>query len=129
MPFAVEVSGLLGLLVVLLGSWGILAPKGITRLVTRLGTRQGLRLAVAFRLVLGLALWFAATESRAPLLLQVLGLVAIVSAILIATMGVARFQATTRWWSALSATSQRLWSSLAVAFGAIVLWALLPVAT
>ena len=128
-PLAVELSGLMGVLVVLIGAWGILAPARITDFVSRFSSKGGLWASSAIRLVLGLALWFAAPESRAPLLLQVLGVVAIVAGIMIPFMGVERFEALIAWWTKLSPSSQRLWSLAAVAFGAVVLWALLPVAT
>lgn len=129
MPFAVEISGLLGVFIVLMGAWGFLAPARITDLVNRFGTKGGLWFAAAIRLVLGLALWFAAPQSRAPVLLQVLGVVAIIAAVVIPFMGADRFKNLIAWWGKLSPTSQRLWSLFAVAFGAVILWALLPAAT
>jgi hypothetical protein len=129
MPFAVELSGLLGVLIVLMGAWGVLAPARTTDLVNRFGSKGGLWFAAGIRLVLGLALWFAAPQSRAPLLLQVLGVVAIVAAVVIPLMGLDRFKALVDWWSKLSPGAQRLWSLVAVAFGAAILWALLPAAT
>ena len=128
-PLAVELSGLLGVLIVLMGAWGVLAPARITAFVNRFSSQGGLWASAAIRLVLGLALWFAAAESRAPLLLQVLGVVALVAAVVIPFMGVDRFKALIDWWAKLSPASQRLWCLVAVAFGAVILWALLPVAT
>jgi len=128
-PLAVEISGLLGVFVVLVGAWGVLAPSRMSTLVDRFGSTGGLWFAAAFRLVLGLALWFAAPQSRAPLLLQVLGVVAIIAAIVIPFMGIERFKAMLGWWTKLSTGSQRAWSLVAVALGAAILWALLPVAT
>lgn len=129
MPFAVEISGLLGVLIVLMGAWGVLAPARITDFVHRFASRGGMWSAAAVRVVVGLALWFAAPQSRAPLLLQVLGVIAIVAAVVIPLLGVARFSALIGWWSKLSPSGKRAWSLLSVAFGAIILWALLPVAT
>lgn len=129
MPFAVELSGLLGVFIVLVGAWGVLAPDRITAFVDRFGSAGGLWFAAAIRLVLGLALWFAAPVSRAPMLLQALGVIAIVAAAVIPLMGVDRFKAMISWWAALSPAVQRLWSLVAVAFGALILWALLPAAT
>lgn len=129
MPLAVEISGLLGVFIVLMGAWGVLAPSRITDLANRFGSKGGLWFAAGIRLVLGFALWFAAPQSRAPLLLQVLGVAAIIAAVVIPFMGVDRFKAMIGWWAKLSTTSQRAWSLVAVAFGAAVLWALLPAAT
>ena len=129
MPFAVELSGLLGVFIVLMGAWGVLAPARITALVNRFSGRAGLWVAVGIRLVLGLALWFAAPLSRAPLLLQALGILAIVAAVVLPFLGVERFNALIDWWRELAPVSQRRWSLAAVAFGAAILWALLPVAS
>jgi hypothetical protein len=129
MPFAVEISGFLGVFILLLGVWGVLAPSRITDFATRLSSKGGLWFAAGIRLVFGLALWFAAPASRAPLLLQVLGAVALVAAVIIPLMGVDRFKALVDWWTKLSPTAMRVSCLLAVAFGAVILWALLPAAT
>lgn len=129
MPFAVELSGLLGVFIVLVGAWGVLAPARITDFVRRFGSRGGLWFAAGIRLILGLALWFAAPQSRAPLLFQALGVVAIVAAVVIPLMGVDRFEALIEWWARLSAGAQRAWSLVAIVFGAVILWALLPAAS
>ena len=129
MPFAVELSGLLGVFVLLVGVWGVLAPSRMVDFVERFGTKGGLIFAVAIRVIIGLALWFAAPSSRAPLLLQVLGVLAIVAAVALPLMGLERFKALLLWWTKLSPATQRLNSLLAVAFGAAILWALLPAAT
>jgi hypothetical protein len=129
MPFAVEISGLLAVFVVLIGAWGVLAPSRITDFVTRFGSKGGLWIATGIRLVLGLALWFAAPVSRAPLLLQVLGVIALVAAVVLLFMGADRFKALVNWWTKLSPTAMRFNCLFALAFGAVILWALLPAAT
>jgi hypothetical protein len=129
MPFAVEISGLLAVFTLLIGAWGVLAPSRIIDFVTRFGSKGGLWFAAGIRLVLGLALWFAAPVSRAPLLLQVLGMIALVAAFVLPFMGVDRFKALINWWTKLSPTVVRLNCLLAVAFGGVILWALLPAAT
>lgn len=126
MPFAVEISGLLAAATMLIGVWGVLAPARLADFATRFGSPAGLWFAAGLRLVFGLALWFAASASRAPLLLQVLGIVALVAAVVIPFMGVDRFKRLIDWWTRLSPTAMRLNSLFAVAFGAVVLWALLP---
>lgn len=128
MPFAIEISGLLGVFSLLMGVWGVLVPSRLADLVTRFGSKGGLWVAAAIRLVFGLALWFAAPASRAPLLLQVLGVIALVAAVVLPFMGVDRFKRLIDWWTGLSPTAMRFNSLFAIAFGAAVLWALLPAA-
>lgn len=128
MPFAVEISGFLGVFTLLMGVWGVLVPSRLSAFVTRFGSQRGLWLAAAIRLVFGLALWFAAPASRAPLLLQVLGVVALLAAVILPFMGVERFKRLIDWWTKLSPNAMRFNSLFAVAVGAAILWALLPVA-
>lgn len=128
MPFAVEISRFLGVFTLLMGLWGVLTPARLAEFVTRFGSKGGLWFAAGIRLVLGLALWFAAPASHAPLLLQVLGVLALVAAVVLPFMGVDRFKRLIDWWTNLSPTAMRFNSLFAVAFGAVILWALLPVA-
>jgi hypothetical protein len=129
MPFAVEISGLLGVFALLMGVWGVLAPSRLIDFVNRFSSKGGLWFAAGIRLVFGLALWFAAPASHAPLLLQVLGVLALVAAVVLPFMGVDRFKALIDWWTKLSPTAIRFNCLFAVAFGGVILWALLPVAT
>jgi len=116
-------------LALLIGVWGVLAPGRVTELVSRFGSAGGLWFAAAVRLVFGLGLWFAAPASRAPLLLQVLGVIALIAALVLPFLGVDRFKSLIEWWTKLSPTAVRLNCLLAVAVGAAVLWALLPAAS
>jgi uncharacterized protein YjeT (DUF2065 family) len=128
-PFAIEISGLLGVFTLLMGVWGVLVPARLADFVIRFGSKSGLWFAAGIRLVFGLALWFAAPASRAPLLLQVLGVLALVAAVVLPFLGVERFKRLIDWWTALSANAMRVNSLFAVAVGAAILWALLPVAS
>ena len=129
MPFAVEISGLLGVFTLLMGVWGFLAPARLADFVTRFGSQRGLWFAAGIRLVFGLALWFAAPASRAPLLLHVLGVLALIAALVLPFLGVERFKRLIDWWTALSPNAMRFNSLFAVAVGGTILWALLPVAS
>jgi len=129
MPFAVEISGFLGVFTLLMGVWGVLAPSRLVDFATRFGTAGGLWFAAGIRVVFGLALWFAGPASRAPLLLQVLGAITLVAGVMLPFIGVDRFKALLDWWTRLSPTAMRIWCVFAVAFGAAILWALLPAAT
>ena len=129
MPFAIEISGFLGVFTLLMGFWGVLVPARLSAFVTRFSSQRGLWVAAAIRLVFGLALWFAAPASRAPLLLQVLGVIALIAAVILPFMGVDRFKRLIDWWTQLSPAAMRFNSLFAVAVGAAILWALLPVAS
>ena len=128
MPFAVELSGFFALFVLLIGAWGILAPSRILDFANRFGTSGGLWVASAIRVVFGLALWFAAPASRAPLLLQVLGAITVLAGVMLPFLGVDRFKALIDWGTKLSPNKLRAWCLLALALGGTLLWALLPAA-
>jgi hypothetical protein len=129
MPFAVEISGFLGVFTLLMGVWGVLAPSRLVDFASRFGTKGGLWFAAGIRVVFGLALWFAAPGSRAPILLQVLGAITLAAGMTLPFLGVDRFKALLDWWTRLSQTAMRFSSVFAVAFGAVILWALVPAAT
>ena len=129
MPFAVEISGFLAAFTVLIGVWGVLVPSRLIAFAARFGTTRGLWFAAGIRVVLGLALWFAAPASRAPLLLQVLGAIALVAGLMLPFIGLERFKALLDWWTQLSPVAIRVSAVFSIAFGAAVLWALMPSAT
>jgi len=76
------------------------------------------------RLCFGLALWFAAPDTRLPMLLRALGALAIVGAAALPLVGYARFERLIKWWTNQSHFVMRLWSLLATAIGGVVLWSL-----
>ncbi len=129
MPLAVEISGLVAVFALLIGAWGVLAPSRIADVAIRLSTMAGLWVAAGIRVVFGLALWFAAPASHAPLLLQVLGAITLLAGVMLPFLGIDRFKALIDWAKRLSPTAMRLWCAAAVAVAAIILWALVPVAT
>jgi uncharacterized protein YjeT (DUF2065 family) len=59
----------------------------------------------------------------------VLGVLALVAAVVLPFLGVERFKRLIDWWTALSPNAMRFNSLFAVAVGAAILWALLPVAS
>ena len=129
MPFAVEISGLLAVFTLLMGAWGILVPSRLVDFATRFRSQGGLWFAAGVRVVFGLALWFAAPASRLPVLLQVLGAITLLAGLTLPFIGVDRFKALLDWWTKLSTTAKRFSAVFALAFGGVILWALLPAAT
>jgi hypothetical protein len=112
------------LFVFVMGAWGLFAPGSIFAFISGWSSRTGFWLAVLLRLSFGLALWFAAPDTRLPLLLRALGAVAIVAAAALPLIGYARFKRVIEWWTERSHFVMRMWSLLAVAIGGLVLWSL-----
>ena len=112
------------LFVFVMGAWGVFAPGSIFAFVSGWSSKTGFWLAVLLRLCFGLALWYAAPDTRLPVLLRALGALAIVSAAALPLVGYERFERVIEWWIKHPPWAMRLWSLLAVGIGGVVLWSL-----
>ncbi len=113
-----------GLFIFVMGAWGVFAPGSIFAFISGWSSKSGFWLAVLLRLCFGLVLWFAAPDTRLPILLQTLGVIAILSAAGLPIVGYERFERVLSWWTGHSPFVMRLWSLVAVAIGGLVLWSL-----
>ena len=112
------------LFIFVMGVWGVFAPGSIFAFISGWSSKSGFWLAVLLRLCFGLALWFAAPDTRLPVALRALGALAIVSAATLPLIGYTRFERVITWWTNQSHFVMRLWSLLATAIGGVVLWSL-----
>lgn len=112
------------LFVFVMGAWGVFAPGSIFAFISGWSSKSGFWLAVLLRLCFGLALWYAAPDTRLPIVLRTLGALAVVSAATLLVVGYERFKRVIAWWTNQPHFVMRLWSLLAVAIGGVVLWAL-----
>ncbi len=112
------------LFIFVMGAWGVFAPGSIFAFISGWSSKSGFWLAVLLRLCFGLVLWFAAPDTRSPILLQALGAIAILSAAGLPIIGYERFERVLSWWTGHSPFVMRLWSLVAVAIGGLVLWSL-----
>lgn len=117
---------LFGLFVAALGAAGLASPEWLLALVTRAQAQLGLYFIAGFRLVLGAALLLAAASSRAPLYLQILGGLSLVSGVVTPFFGARRFEAILGWWRQRSSWAVRCWSGFVILFGLSLLWAVFP---
>ena len=116
------IISILSTLTIGIGVLGLISPAGMSSFVSRFSSKPGFWTAVVLRLVFGVALWRAAPASRAPVVLEALGVVSAVSAVALPLIGFARFQAILSWWSRQSAVVVRAWSIAAVVVGAFLVW-------
>jgi hypothetical protein len=93
---------------------------------SRLRPQTGLYAIAAIRIVFGLALWFAAPDSRAPGLLLILGAFTVLVGVATPFFGVRRFAAILDWWSQRPSALLRTWCAVVVALGLAIVWVLLP---
>lgn len=75
------VVSLFGIFFAILGVSGLIFHSSIIAFVSRWQTQAGLYLAAIIRIVLGVALLFTASASRAPIYLRILGVVAVVAGV------------------------------------------------
>jgi hypothetical protein len=107
-----------------MGVVGIVSPARLLEIVGKFQTPRGIYAATAIRLVLGVALFLAAPGSRAPALLEILGIVIMVAGLITPVFGLERFRRILDWWSAQGSGFIRAWALCAVAFGAYLVYAL-----
>jgi hypothetical protein len=114
------------LLVAAVGVLGLVSPSRI-RIIQRYFERPaGLYVAAAVRLAMGAAVLLAAPASRAPAVLRIVGVVIIVAGVITAFLGRDRFRGLVAWWSARGSAFVRAWAAVALAFGLLLAYALLP---
>jgi len=118
----VLIVAIVSILVVGIGMLGFASPAGVIALVSRFQSKVGLRAASIFRVGFGVALWFAASASRPPIVLKVLAVVSVVSGLVLRSIGVPRFQSILSWWCRQSPLFIRVWSAAALGVGAFILW-------
>ncbi len=114
------------LLLSALGALGVASPSRLLGVVRKFQTPMGLYFAAALRVVLGVALFFAAPTSRAPDLIRILGIVIIVMGVVTPFFGPERFRRLLDWWSAQGSAFIRAWAVLALAFGLSLAYAIVP---
>ena len=114
------------LLTCAMGALGIASPSRLLGVVRYFQTPMGLYFAAGIRVLLGVALIFAAPTSRAPGFIHILGVVIIVIGFITLFFGVERFRKLLDWWSAQGSAFVRGWAVLALVFGLSLAYAIVP---
>jgi hypothetical protein len=118
------VSGF-ALAILVVGAMGVASPAALMSFVRRWQTASGIWAAAGVRIAFGVAAWSAAPASRAPVVLQVLGAVSILSGIALPLLGLSRLAAVVSWWERRSVGFKRVWAGVACACGAFLLWSVI----
>ncbi len=114
------------LLTAAFGALGIALPSRLLGVVRYFQTPMGLYFAAGIRVLLGVALVFAAPASRAPGLIYIVGVFIIVVGVITLFFGLERFRKLLDWWSAQGSAFIRGWAVLALIFGLSLAYALVP---
>jgi hypothetical protein len=116
----------LSLFVAALGALGMVSPMKLLGIARHFENPGGLCAAAALRIVLGVALFLAAPSSRAPEVVRVLGIIILVGGLITPLFGVERTRKLLDWWSARGRTFMRVWAGLALVFGLLLAYAVVP---
>ena len=113
-----------GVLILMIGLLGAVQPQAFIRLIGRLQAQRRLvPIAVVMRLIMGVALLLAASDSRFPRTLWVLGVIALVAAVTILVLGEDRMWRMVKWFTEAPPNLARFGLLCAAAFGAFLIWA------
>jgi hypothetical protein len=118
-----------GLCIVTVGSVGILAPSGLVWIAQHSVTSGAFYLIAMVRVAFGLVLISAASASRAPKAVRVLGYVILIAGITTALTGllaIGRARDIIDWWWQLGSGVVRLTGVLVLALGGFIAYACAP---
>jgi len=87
-----------------------------------LGGKVSLYLSIGIRVVFGIVIIMAASESRFPEAFQILGIISLVAAMVAPFFGFARLQGFVQWWAGRSSGFIRGWSLVAAALGVFLFY-------
>lgn len=123
MKLAKLLATVIAALVAAMGVVGIAAPSVLLEFAQSLQTPGGLYAAAAIRLIFGAVLVWAASASRMPTTLRVIGVVIMLAALVGPLLGVERSQAMLGWFSSRGPLFMRAWASLPLVFGLFIIYA------
>jgi uncharacterized membrane protein YoaT (DUF817 family) len=115
-----------GVVIAFIGIVGLVDPALLLDATRFTLTSLGLYIVAAIRIAFGLVLIGAATTSRMPRTLRILGAFIVLAGIITPFFGVERTRTIVEWWSAQSTAFMRTWVSLAVIFGLFIIYVVTP---
>jgi len=115
---------LFGAAIAALGILGLMRPGGLVHFVSvAWQTRVAFHFAIMLRLILGVALIGAASGSRFPDALGILGVISLVAALVAPGLGFKRLRTFVQWWAARPPEFIRVWGLVAAVFGVFLVYA------
>jgi len=103
----------------------IFAPARADDLTRLFADKTGLWVATAIRAVLGLGLFAAAGDSKAPVLLRIFGGLILIVAIAMPLLGLDRHQRMINWWLARDRKIQIICGAASFVLGVVLIYAIL----
>jgi|ERR1051326_613576 hypothetical protein len=105
-----------------LGATGFVAPDVLVGIARRFASPVGIWIAAALRVVLGVALIFAAPGARVPTTMRVVGILVVIAGLLTPVFELSWFRGFLEWWFG----HMRLWAGIAVVVGAALAYGVSP---
>ncbi len=112
----------IGVMAVLLGIAGLLAPARFRTALQAWPSRPRFIAAVVLRLLVGALLIIVADSLRFPHVMKIIGVISLVVAVGILIMGRVRLDKLVDWWLGRSDSMVRLSALFAAAFGALLVY-------
>lgn len=103
----------------------IVSPARSNDLTRLFANKTGLWVATAIRAVLGLGLLAAAADSKAPMLLRILGLIILLVAIAMPLLGLDRHRRMIDWWLARDRKIQIICGAASFVLGVVLIYVIL----
>jgi hypothetical protein len=120
------VALLVGVLMACLGVAGLAMPALLFEAARASQNPPLLYVAAAVRIVIGAVLFLAASGSRASTALSVLGVIIFTAGLLTPFVGAGAAQLILDFWNVFGAITVRAFATLAIAIGALVIYAVVP---
>ena len=108
-----------------MGVLAVFFPGRANDLARLFADKSGLWVATAIRAVLGLGLLAAAEDSKAPMLLRILGLIILLVAIAMPLLGLDRHRRMIDWWLARDRKIQIICGAASFVLGVVLIYAIL----
>lgn len=105
---------------------GVWRPETLIELARSMLAAPKLWIVVLARIVLGLLLWFTASQSRTPLAFQVFSVLAMMAAIALPILGSTRILEWVDRYSLLPRSLLRMHCLVGMAFGVFLFWSIEP---
>ncbi len=115
----------IGLSTMAIGLLSLASPRRLARLIRNLKTPFWFYFGAGIKVLLGVSLWFAAPASRAPDVMQPLGLFFVVTGLIRLIIGPKVLRKLLDWWVSRPGLV-RAWGVIAVAFGALLIYWVTP---
>jgi hypothetical protein len=112
----------LGVLIVLIGLTGLVAPGRFRAAFASSTSQTRFLAAIILRLGMGAFLWIIADQLRFPYVMRIIAAISIIAAVAILIMGRERLNALVDWWLACSDGLLRLSAFFAATFGGFLIY-------